>query len=136
MACFEPSRFSHQECNVSSRDPVSRPGIDVHQYYTLDIPSTASAALADIYSFEGLRGMGDPTKYTIQFTYPQRDLPRGDYIGKIASFSIQPLLASPCSTLVGAAIAATGGLPAVVPKSVEAVAAAAIARLDKHTSRA
>jgi type VI secretion system secreted protein VgrG len=83
---------------VSSSDPAPRPGIDVHQYYTLDIPSTASAALADIYSFSGSRGMGEPTKYTIQFTHPQRDLPRGDYIGKISSFSIQPPLATHWST--------------------------------------
>ncbi|MCG5077533.1 type VI secretion system Vgr family protein [Paraburkholderia tagetis] len=34
--------------------------------------------------------MGVPTKYVIQFTHPQRDLPRSDYIGKIAAFVIQP----------------------------------------------
>jgi hypothetical protein len=136
MAWVNPARFPHQECNVSSRDPVPRPGIDVHKYYTLDISSTASAALADIYSFEGSRGMGDPTKFTIQFTHPQRDLLRGDSIGKIASFSIQPPLAPPCSTLAGAALAATGGIPAGVPKAVEAFAATASARLVKPNSRA
>ncbi|HTR05552.1 MAG TPA: phage late control D family protein, partial [Paraburkholderia sp.] len=77
---------------MNSRDPVVRPGIDIHQYYTLDVISTASAALADIYSFKGTRGMGELTKYTIQFTHPQRDLPRSDYINKMASFVIQPPL--------------------------------------------
>ena len=77
---------------MNSRDPVVRPGIDIHQYYTLDVISTASAALADIYSFKGTRGMGGLTKYTIQFTHPQRDLPRSDYINKMASFVIQPPL--------------------------------------------
>lgn len=75
---------------MNSRDPLVRPGIDVHQYYTLDIPSTTSAALADIYSFKGARGMGEPTRYTIQFTHPRRDLPRGDYVNGMASFVIQP----------------------------------------------
>jgi type VI secretion system secreted protein VgrG len=75
---------------MSSRDPEVRPGIDIHQYYSLDIASTASAALADIYSFKGTRGMGEPTKYNIQFTHPQRNLSRSEYIGKMASFVIQP----------------------------------------------
>ncbi|CAB4046721.1 hypothetical protein LMG9964_00352 [Paraburkholderia phenoliruptrix] len=34
--------------------------------------------------------MGVPTKYVMQFTHPQRDLPRDDYIGKMAAFAIQP----------------------------------------------
>ncbi|WP_429454717.1 type VI secretion system tip protein VgrG [Paraburkholderia sp. WC7.3g] len=69
-----------------------RPGIDVHQYYALEVVSTPSAALADIYSFTGSRGMGLVTNYTIKFTHPQRDLPRGDYINRTASFAIQPPL--------------------------------------------
>jgi type VI secretion system secreted protein VgrG len=77
---------------LNSRDPLGRPGINVHQYYTLEVNSTASSALADIYSFKGTRGMGGPTKYTIQFTHPQRDLPRSDYINKMATFVIQPPL--------------------------------------------
>ncbi|MBB3257524.1 uncharacterized protein involved in type VI secretion and phage assembly [Paraburkholderia bannensis] len=76
---------------MNSRDPlVVRPGIDVHQYYSLDIPSSPSAAQADIYAFTGTRGMGVPTKYVIQFTHPQRDLPRSDFIMKTAAFVIQP----------------------------------------------
>jgi type VI secretion system secreted protein VgrG len=79
---------------LNSRDLQVRPGINVHQFYSLDIPSSASAALADVYAFEGTRGMGEPTKYTIQFTHPQRDLPRSDFILKPASFVIQPPPAS------------------------------------------
>jgi Rhs element Vgr protein len=76
--------------HLNSRDPVVRPGIDVHQYYTLEVTATPSAALADIYSFNGVSGMGVPTKYTIQFTHPQRDLPRSDYVNRKATFVIQP----------------------------------------------
>ncbi|HTH61499.1 MAG TPA: contractile injection system protein, VgrG/Pvc8 family [Paraburkholderia sp.] len=79
---------------MNPRNPLVRPGIDVHQYYTLDVPLTESAALADIYSFTGTRGMGEPTKYVIQFTHPQRDLPRSGYINREASFVVQPPLAS------------------------------------------
>lgn len=75
---------------MNSRDPLARPGINVHQYYSLDIPSSGGAALANVYAFDGTRGMGEPTKYTIQFTHPQRDLPRTDFILKPASFVIQP----------------------------------------------
>jgi type VI secretion system secreted protein VgrG len=76
--------------HLNSRDPVVRPGIDAHQYYTLEVTATPSAALADIYSFNGVSGMGVPTKYTIQFTHPQRDLPRSDYVNRKATFVIQP----------------------------------------------
>lgn len=79
---------------MNSRDPVVRPGIDVHQYYTLEVTATPSAALADIYSFTGASGMGVPTKYTIQFTHPQRDLPRSNYVNRMATFVIQPPPAS------------------------------------------
>ncbi len=75
---------------MNSRDPLARPGINVHQYYSLDIPSSGGAALANVYAFDGTRGMGEPTKYTIQFTHPQRDLSRTDFILKPASFVIQP----------------------------------------------
>ncbi|MEX3979748.1 type VI secretion system Vgr family protein [Paraburkholderia sp. EG287A] len=75
---------------MNSRDPLVRPGIDIHQYYSLDIPSSASSALADIYSFKGTRAIGEPTKYTIQFTHPQHDLSRSDYINRMGSFVIQP----------------------------------------------
>ncbi|TDQ80767.1 type VI secretion system Vgr family protein [Paraburkholderia silvatlantica] len=79
---------------MNSREPLVRPGIDVHQYYTLDIPSSKSAGQADIYSFKGTRGIGEPTKYHIEFTHPTRDLQRSDYINRMASFVIQPPLAT------------------------------------------
>jgi type VI secretion system secreted protein VgrG len=75
---------------LDSRDPVGRPGIDVHQFYSLDMPQTKSAALADIFSFTGSRGMGEPTRYTIQFTHPERDLSRSGYLNQTAGFVIQP----------------------------------------------
>ncbi|NML34806.1 hypothetical protein [Paraburkholderia antibiotica] len=39
-------------------DVTARAGINVHQYYTLEVTGTPGAALADIYSFEGTSGMG------------------------------------------------------------------------------
>ncbi|MEW6345440.1 MAG: type VI secretion system tip protein VgrG, partial [Pseudomonadota bacterium] len=75
---------------MNSRDPAVRPGIDVHPFYSLEIAATPGAALADIYSFKGTSGMGVPTKYTIEFTHPQRDLPRSGYLNRMATFVIQP----------------------------------------------
>jgi len=54
------------------------------------MPQAKSAALADIYAFEGTRGIGEPTKYTIWFTHPQPDLSRAEYLNKPAAFVIQP----------------------------------------------
>ncbi|WP_052406067.1 type VI secretion system Vgr family protein [Paraburkholderia heleia] len=75
---------------MNSRDPVVRPGVDVHQYYTLDMPQVKSAALADIFSFTGTRGMCEPTKYMIQFTHPRHDLSRSEYLNHKAAFVMQP----------------------------------------------
>ncbi|NML34153.1 hypothetical protein [Paraburkholderia antibiotica] len=75
-------------------DVAARAGINVHQYYTLEVTGTPGAALADIYSFKGTSGMGVPIKYTIEFTHPQRDQPRSDYINRMATFAIQPPLAA------------------------------------------
>ncbi|WP_321895179.1 type VI secretion system Vgr family protein [Paraburkholderia heleia] len=75
---------------MNSRDPVVRPGVDVHQYYTLDMPQVKSAALADIFSFTGTRGMCEPTKYMIQFTHPRHDLSRSEYLNHMAAFVMQP----------------------------------------------
>ncbi|MFP3276017.1 MAG: type VI secretion system tip protein VgrG, partial [Paraburkholderia sp.] len=75
---------------MNSRDLAVRPGIDVHPFYSLEIAATPGAALADIYSFKGTSGIGVPTKYTIEFTHPQRDLPRSGYLNRMATFVIQP----------------------------------------------
>ena len=75
---------------MNSRDPVVRPGIDVHPFYRLDMPQTASAALADIFSFTGARGLCEATRYTIRFTHPRHDLARAEYLNQIAGFVIQP----------------------------------------------
>jgi type VI secretion system secreted protein VgrG len=71
-------------------DATARAGVNIHQFYSLDMPSVKSAALADIYAFKGTRAIGEPTKYTIQFTHPQHDLSRAEYLNKLASFVIQP----------------------------------------------
>ncbi|KWN01958.1 hypothetical protein WM22_02075 [Burkholderia ubonensis] len=71
-------------------DTSARAGVNVHQFYSLDMPQTKSAALADIFAFEGTRGIGEPMKYVIRFTHPQHDLSRDEYLNKRAAFVIQP----------------------------------------------
>jgi type VI secretion system secreted protein VgrG len=65
-------------------------GVNVHQFYRLDLKGTAAATLADIYAFEGTRGIGEPTMYTIQFTHPRHDLSRSEFLNRIGAFVIQP----------------------------------------------
>ncbi|WP_233835919.1 type VI secretion system Vgr family protein [Paraburkholderia sp. ZP32-5] len=76
--------------NTALADAAARAGIDVHQYYSLEMRQTPSAALADIFSFTGSRGICEPTRYTIQFTHPQHDLSRTDYVNQSAAFVTQP----------------------------------------------
>lgn len=59
-------------------DAAARAGINIHPFYSLDLKGTPAAALADVYAFDGERGIGEPTKYTIQFTHPRHDLSRSD----------------------------------------------------------
>jgi type VI secretion system secreted protein VgrG len=71
-------------------DAAARAGINIHQFYSLDLKGTPAAALADVYEFDGERGIGEPTKYTIQFTHPRHDLSRGDFLHRMGAFVIQP----------------------------------------------
>ncbi|HEY1609704.1 MAG TPA: hypothetical protein VGG24_10580, partial [Paraburkholderia sp.] len=65
---------------MNTGDPTARPGIDIHQFYRLEVPQTDSAAFADIFAFTGSRGLCEPTKYTIQFSHPRDDLAAADYL--------------------------------------------------------
>lgn len=76
--------------STASFDTTARAGVNIHQFYSLDMPQAKSVALADIFAFEGTRGIGEPAKYTIQFTHPQPDLSRAEYLNKPAAFVIQP----------------------------------------------
>ncbi|WP_175730726.1 type VI secretion system Vgr family protein [Burkholderia ambifaria] len=71
-------------------DTPARAGIDIHQFYSLDIKGAPAAALADVYEFEGTRGIGEPTKYTICFTHPRHDLSRSEFLNRMGAFVIQP----------------------------------------------
>ncbi|WP_244106487.1 type VI secretion system Vgr family protein [Burkholderia anthina] len=71
-------------------DTPARAGINIHQFYSLDIKGAPAAALADIYAFDGASGMGEPTRYTIQFTHPRHDLARSEFLSRIGAFVIQP----------------------------------------------
>lgn len=71
-------------------DTPARAGIDIHQFYSLDIKGAPAAALADVYEFEGTRGIGEPTKYTIRFTHPRHDLSRSEFLNRMGAFVIQP----------------------------------------------
>lgn len=48
-------------------------GFSQRRYY-LDMPGAPSSLLADIFAFDGIRGIGEPTKYTITFTHPSHSL--------------------------------------------------------------
>jgi type VI secretion system secreted protein VgrG len=61
-----------------------------HRHYQLEMPQASSAAQADIFAFEGERAIGEPSRYTIRFTHPQRNLERSEYLNKPATFAIQP----------------------------------------------
>jgi type VI secretion system secreted protein VgrG len=71
-------------------DTSARAGVNIHQFYRLELKGAPAAALADIYAFEGARGIGEPTKYTIQFTHPRHDLSRSEFLNRIGTFVIQP----------------------------------------------
>ena len=62
----------------------------IHQFYGLDMPQTLTAAQANIYAVHGSTGIGEPTRYTIQFTHVANDLSRTDYLNKPAALVIQP----------------------------------------------
>ncbi|WP_175717813.1 type VI secretion system Vgr family protein [Burkholderia anthina] len=76
--------------STASSDPPARAGIDIHPFYSLDIKGVPSAALADVYAFEGTRGIGVPTRYAIRFTHPRHDLSRGEFLKRIGALVIQP----------------------------------------------
>jgi type VI secretion system secreted protein VgrG len=75
---------------MTASSALARAGVDIHQYYSLDLPQAASAALADIFSFTGMRGICEPSRYVIQFTHPRHDLSRTEYLNKPGAFVIQP----------------------------------------------
>ncbi|QYD68272.1 type VI secretion system tip protein VgrG [Paraburkholderia edwinii] len=61
-----------------------------HRQYRLDVPQARSADQADIFSFDGERAIGQPTRYVIRFTHTSHDLSRSEYLNKPASLVIQP----------------------------------------------
>jgi len=71
-------------------DAAARAGVNIHQFYSLDMRQAKSAALADIFAFEGTRGICVPTKYAIQFTHPRHDLSRAEYLNRPCTFIVQP----------------------------------------------
>ena len=71
-------------------DATARAGVNIHQFYSLDLMGAPAAALADIYEFDGERGIGEPTRYTIQFTHPRPDLSRNEFLNRMGAFVVQP----------------------------------------------
>ncbi|EHP40162.1 Rhs element Vgr protein [Cupriavidus basilensis OR16] len=59
------------------------------QAYFLEVPAAASAAALSVVSFEAVERMGEPYTVTIQLTHPL-PLERADYLGKDATFLIDP----------------------------------------------
>lgn len=81
--------FAHAT-NITGRRGLGDREHFTFQQYRLDMPHTGSAELADIFSFEGERAIGEATRYQISFTHPQADLSRSDYLNKPAALVIQP----------------------------------------------
>lgn len=59
------------------------------QAYFLEVPGTTSATALSVVSFEAVERMGEPYTVTIQLTHPL-DLNRADFLGKEATFLIDP----------------------------------------------
>jgi type VI secretion system secreted protein VgrG len=59
------------------------------QSYYLEVPGTASAAALSVVSFEAVERLGDPYTVTIKLTHALA-LDRPDYLGKAATFLIDP----------------------------------------------
>ncbi|MFK0376686.1 type VI secretion system tip protein VgrG, partial [Pandoraea sp. NPDC090278] len=74
---------------LASEAPA-RSASNVHQFYSLEIPQTPSATLADVLSFEGTHAFGEPTRYVVRFTHVDHELSRLDFVNKPASFVIRP----------------------------------------------
>ncbi|WER48138.1 type VI secretion system tip protein VgrG [Cupriavidus sp. WKF15] len=64
-------------------------GLTGRQAYFLKVAGTASAAALSVMSFEAVERMGEPYTVTVQLTHPLA-LDRADYLGKEATFLIDP----------------------------------------------
>ncbi len=59
------------------------------QAYFLEVPSAATAAALSVVSFEAVERLGEPYVVTVQLTHPL-ELDRSDYLGRDATFRIDP----------------------------------------------
>jgi len=70
------------------------------QQYFLKVPGAASAGALSVVSFEAVERLGEPYAVTVQLTHPA-ELDRADYLGKAASFLIDPGDSSPPRIFAG-----------------------------------
>ncbi|SDD22062.1 type VI secretion system secreted protein VgrG [Cupriavidus sp. YR651] len=70
-------------------DGALREKLTGRQTYFLEVPGTASASALSVIAFEAVERMGDPYIVTVQLTHPL-ELDRADYLGKAATFRIDP----------------------------------------------
>ena|ERR1700754_1229591 len=75
---------------TASLDALERTSDTPHQHYRPDIAQARSSTEADVFALDGVRAIGEPTRYVIRFTHPQHALSRGEYLNKPATFIIQP----------------------------------------------
>jgi type VI secretion system secreted protein VgrG len=75
-----------QERSVSAQGGLAAWG---QQSYFVDVPGTASAKALSVISFEATERMGEPYKITIELAHAD-ELPRNDFLGRDASFTIAP----------------------------------------------
>ena len=64
-------------------------GVTGRQSYFLDVPGTGNAKDLSVVSFEAVERMGEPYRVSIELTHPD-SLSRADYLGRDATFTIDP----------------------------------------------
>jgi len=61
-----------------------------HQPYRLEVIGPANGVALSVVSFDAVERIGEPYRITIELTH-REDLARADYLGRDASFSINPI---------------------------------------------
>ncbi|SOE88605.1 hypothetical protein SAMN05446927_7223 [Caballeronia arationis] len=62
-----------------------------HKSYSLDALRVSSAKDFSVLGFAGVEAIDEARRFNITFTYPLADLPRGDYVSRPATFTLQPV---------------------------------------------
>jgi type VI secretion system secreted protein VgrG len=81
-------------------DAVSQATLMGRQSYFVEVIGPANSRQLSVVSFSAIERMGDPYRVTIELTHPD-SLTRADYLGRDATFTIDPADASEPRTFAG-----------------------------------